>query len=92
VNSADAEIVALKAIEWMAADGTVFTRFLNESGETADSVQRRLGDAVFLAAAMDHILLSDDAVVAFCTANNLSLELPAAARRALPGGGIPEWT
>lgn len=92
VNRAEAETIALKAVEWMAADGTVFERFLNESGETTEGVQRRLGDAEFLASALDHLLRSDDAVMSFCSGYGLPFELPAAARRALPGGDAPSWT
>ena len=92
MNRADAETIALKAVEWMAADGTIFGSFLNESGETADGVQQRLGDAEFLASALDHLLMSDDAVMSFCSGCDLPFELPAAARRALPGGDAPAWT
>ena len=76
----------------MAAEGMIFERFLNESGETAEGVRRRLGDAEFLASALDHLLMSDDAVMSFCSGCDLSFELPAAARRALPGGDVPAWT
>lgn len=92
VNRVEAETIALKVVEWMVADGTIFGRFLNESGETAEGVQRRLGDAEFLASALDHLLMSDDAVMSFCTGYDLPFELPAAARRALPGGDAPAWT
>ena len=92
VNRADAETIALRAVEWMASEGTMFERFLNESGETAAGVQRRLGDAEFLASALDHLLMSDDAVISFCSGCDLPFESPAAARRALPGGDAPAWT
>ena len=92
VNRAEAETIALKAVEWMAADGMVFERFLNETGESAEGVRRRLGDAEFLASALDHLLMSDDAVMSFCSGCDLPFEAPAAARRALPGGDAPAWT
>ena len=92
VNRAEAETIALKAVEWMAADGMVFERFLNETGESAEGVRRRLGDAEFLASALDHLLMSDDAVMSFCSGYDLPFEAPAAARRALPGGDAPAWT
>lgn len=88
----EAEIVAIRAVEWLAADQDTFSRFLNATGETPDGVQRRLGDADFLAAAMDYLLASENAVMAFCRANNFSFDLPMQVRRALPGGDNPEWT
>ncbi len=92
MTQAEAEVIALKAIEWMATDGTLFAGFLNITGETAEGIRQRLHDAELLAAAMDHLLSSDDTVVGFCNASNLPLELPSAVRRALPGGEVPEWT
>ena len=92
MTRAEAEVIALKAIEWMAADGTVFAGFLNATGETADGIRGRLHDAELLAAAIDHLLSSDDVVIAFCNANNLPYGLPHSVRRALPGGESPEWT
>ena len=92
MTRSEAEIVAIRVVEWMAVDHDSFSRFLKATGETPGGVQRRLEDAEFLAAAMDFLLASEHAVMAFCRANNMSFDLPMQVRRALPGGDNPEWT
>ncbi len=88
----EAEIVAIMALEWIAGNDDLFMNFLNITGESAEGIRHRLAEPEFLAAVMDHLLSSDEAVQSFCAENRITPETPMEARRALPGGDAPEWT
>ncbi|GIT90682.1 hypothetical protein JANAI62_11370 [Jannaschia pagri] len=86
-----AEIVALGALEWLIAEDLMDT-FQSSTGADRDQIRAAAGDPVFLAAVMDFIMMSDDWVQGVCAQQRLSHEMFLAARAALPGGDIPNWT
>ena len=87
-----AETVALRALAWVAADPERAGHFLNATGASAGSLAERAQDTDFLISVLDFLMLDDAWVIAFCEAEGLEFETPAAARAALPGGGAVHWT
>ena len=92
MQAGEAEIIAIKAIGWMAENEPVLDRFLAETGEDFGGIRDRLPDPEFLAAIIDHLLSSDESVREFCSAHRIPLDAPMQARMLLPGGEVPNWT
>ena len=87
-----AEIIALKALTFLAADTELMNRFAALSGVAPNDIVERAGNGEMLAGVLD-FLLSDEAVLTdFCAAHDIDPEHPAAARQNLPGGAMPHWT
>jgi hypothetical protein len=87
-----AEVLALRALGWIAADDEMMGSFLAATGAGLDEVRARAREPEFLASVLD-FLLSDDAwITRFCAAAGLPPEAPMRARAALPGGDLPHWT
>ena len=84
-NDAEAEILALKALEWLVADSELFEIFLASSGADVNDVKVGAKEPAFLGSILDFILMDDAWVKAFC-------DEPFLARQFLPGGDLPNWT
>lgn len=87
-----AETLALQALGWLAANDDLFPVFLGATGASAGDLAARAGEAEFLGAVLDFLLMDDAWVMAFCDAAGLAYGLPMQARAALPGGGQVNWT
>ena len=87
-----AETVALRALGWLAAEEDLLGVFLGSSGASVDDIRDRAGDPEFLGAVLDFILMDDAWVLGFAEANDLHPDTVFAARQALPGGDLPNWT
>lgn len=87
-----AQTLALQALAWIAADDEVFPLFLNATGATLAELRARAADPDFLGAVLDFLLQDDRWVVAFCDASGQAYTVPQAARSALPGGAVMNWT
>ena len=87
-----AEVLALQALGWNAADEGRLAAFLAASGAGLGEVRARASDPLFLAAVLDALLADERAVRAFCADAGVPLDAPMAARAALPGGDLPHWT
>ena len=92
MQAGEAELIAIKVVDWLAADQGMFARFVQSTGSSVEDARHRLEDPEFLAAAMDFLLSSDAAVLAFCGEHGIGDDRPLAARRMLPGGEVPHWT
>ena len=89
----DAEIVAIKAVTWLAgADERILNTFFAATGATADDFRRVEEDNDFGATVLEFILAQDKTVMEFCEQSGLPLDAPLLARQALPGGKLPHWT
>ncbi len=91
-TAASAEIIGLKALEWLAAEDDLFMTFLGSSGADLKDVQNGASDPAFLGSVLDFILMDDQWVQDFCNHATLEYDAPYAARQFLPGGEIPNWT
>ncbi|RMD94204.1 MAG: DUF3572 family protein [Alphaproteobacteria bacterium] len=87
-----AETVALRALGWLAGQEEMLRLFLGASGCTLADLSARAGEAEFQIAVLDFLLMDDAWITAFCDAEGLGYDMPARARRALPGGAEINWT
>jgi hypothetical protein len=87
-----AQLLALRALAWLATDETLIQQFLDSTGAGPDELRARAGDADLHLAILDFLLMDDRRVIAFCDAHGLRYGEPQAARAALPGGEVPHWT
>lgn len=87
-----AQTLALQALGWIASDDEVFPVFLTATGANLGDLRARAADPDFLAAVLDFLLQDDRWVVVFCDATGQAYTAPQAARAALPGGQVMDWT
>ncbi|MGC6511303.1 MAG: DUF3572 domain-containing protein [Parvibaculales bacterium] len=88
----DAEILALKILEWIARDEDAMVRFARLSGIDPIDLIVHASDPEMLGGMMDFFLSDEELIIAFCDETETDKELPALARQALPGGNTPHWT
>ena len=86
------ELLAIRAMEWLASDEDQFHGFLAATGASIGDARTKIRDPEFLAAALDHLLASEKRVLEFCETAGISPEAPMQARQFLPGGDAPHWT
>jgi Protein of unknown function (DUF3572) len=87
-----AEMLALQALTWIAADDEVFQAFLGVTGADIAQVRGSAGDPAFLGAVLDFLTSDDTWIVGFCRTHGLAYDAPILARAHLPGGDVPHWT
>lgn len=87
-----AEVVALKALGWLASNEELLPVFLGATGASAEDMRGRANDPAFLISVLDFLTMNDAWVIAFCDAERLDYEAPLAARGGLPGGEAISWT
>ncbi|CAN1575079.1 Protein of unknown function DUF3572 [Paracoccaceae bacterium] len=87
-----ATVIALQALGWLAADDELFPVFLGATGAGAGDLRARAVDPLFHGAVLDFLMQEDRWITAFCDQNGLPYTAPQAARAALPGGDVPNWT
>ncbi len=87
-----AETVGAQALEWLAGDPDQLTGFLAATGMSPRELMEQASDPRLLGAVLDHLMGSDELVMAFCDAIGLNYLAPQAARAALPGGETWHWT
>ena len=92
MKTEDAEMVAIKMIEWLAKDERLFSNLARTTGVTVEDFKEHASNPEFLASVIDYLLSSEQMVVAFCEELSLPLAAPMEARQALPGGDLPNWT
>jgi hypothetical protein len=87
-----AEILALKALAWLAGNKELLPVFLGSTGASAADLRERAADPEFLGSVLDFLMLDDAWIIAFCESQGLPPEAPMQARQALPGGAQVHWT
>jgi Protein of unknown function (DUF3572) len=87
-----AQLLALQALGWLAAEDEVFPLFLGATGADIADLRARASDPDFLGAVLDFLLTDDAWVVAFCDAQGHPYTAPQLARAVLPGGAAMHWT
>jgi hypothetical protein len=92
MTSEAAQILALQALGWIAADDEVFPLFLTATGASLGDLRVRAEDVDFQGAVLDFLLQDDARVVAFCDEHSHPYTAPLSARMALPGGAETFWT
>ena len=92
MNRDAAEVLAIKALGWIAGNDELSGAFLGASGAAADELRERAGDPEFLGFVLDFLLADEDALLAFSESADVQPDAPMRARAALPGGDLPNWT
>ena len=92
MNAERAEVIALKALGWLAGNEELCPLFLGVSGGSADDMRVRATDPAFQAAILEFITMDDAWGAAFCDTADLQYEEPLQARYALPGAEPVHWT
>lgn len=92
MQSEVAQVLAIQALGWIAAEDEIFPVFLTATGASMTEMRSRAADPEFLAAVLDFLLQDDRWVVAFCDAEGHPYTAPQEARAALPGGAVMNWT
>ncbi len=87
-----AEILALKALSYLASLEEEMERFSALSGIGSADIMERASDPELLAGVVDFFLAHEDLLTEFCAAHDYHPETPLRARQALPGGDLPHWT
>ena len=88
----NAEIIALKALEWLIGEEEICNTFLGATGMAQSDLSARATEAVFLSAVLEFICMNDEWVIAFCHAQALAYDVPMQAAQNLPGGERTHWT
>jgi Protein of unknown function (DUF3572) len=84
-NLPNPEVIALKALGFLAQDGERFQRFLNLTGIELHAIRGAAADPAFLGGVLDHLLGDQTLLLVFAESEDLAPEQAARARRALPG-------
>ncbi len=87
-----AEILAFKAIEWLAMHDTYMTRFMALSGLSPGDIMGRSDDKDMLAGIINFLLSDETMLLAFCDDHALDPALPAQAQHRLAGETNSDWT
>jgi hypothetical protein len=87
-----AETRALAVLGWIAGQDALLPTFLGATGTSEGDLKARAGEAEFLAAVMDFLLMDDAWVIDCATDLGWRPEDMLRIRAALPGGDLPHWT
>ena len=87
-----AQEIATEALIWLATRPDALGPFLAASGLAPPDLRARAADPEFLGFVLDFLLQGDTHLLAFCAATGHAHTTPLAARAALPGGTLPNWT
>ncbi|MGI9372460.1 MAG: DUF3572 family protein [Hyphomicrobiales bacterium] len=79
----EAEMVGLKALQFLARDEERFTRFLALSGTSPQDIAAIAGERHFLAGVVEHLLTDESLLFLFVSDEDLEPDAPAQAQRAL---------
>ena len=92
MNKDAAEVIALKAIEWLAGNDELLPVFMGATGFGVDEFHAALGKSEFQVSVLDFIMMNDEWVLEFSEAQNIPPENLMTARHSLPGGEAINWT
>lgn len=70
-ESPASEVIALKALTFLAADETRFERFIALTGLTLAEIRKRAGDPSFLGAVMNHLRTDQSLLLTFSETEGL---------------------
>ena len=81
----DAEVIALKALGFLASDPERLERFLAVTGLSLQAIRGQAAAPAFLAGVLDHLRADQSLLFLFAEAEDLAPERIDRARRLLPG-------
>jgi len=92
MNADQAELIAIQALGHIAAEEDLLFAFVDLTGLSPNDLRARASEPEILGGILDFILMDDQRLIAFCETMNLRPEMPAIARKLLPGGEEVHWT
>lgn len=87
-----AEVFAIKALGWLAAQEEILPLFLGSTGASEADLRARAGEPEFLLSVLEFLMIDDHWIISCCDALGEPYERVAQARFALPGGAETSWT
>lgn len=87
-----AEVIALQALGWLAANDELWAVFLGSSGAAAEDLRDRAGEAEFQASVLEFLTMDDGWVTAFCDGAGYEYDAPHTAMLVLAGPSRMNWT
>lgn len=87
-----AQVLAIRALGWIAARDDVFQAFLGATGAGVAELRARAQDPEFLCAVLDFLLMQDEWVIEFAQEAGVPPAAPLQARAVLGGGDMAHWT
>ena len=92
VSQDSAEVLALKALAWLATNDDLLPTFLGSTGASEGDLKARASDPLFLGAVLEFLMMDDAWVIGFCDSEGVPYDHIMPARAALPGGERVNWT
>jgi len=92
LSQESAELLAIKALSWLAGNDELLPVFLGSTGASANDMRDNAREPEFLASVLDFLLMDDAWIAAFCESADYKPDFPMRARAALPGGAEVNWT
>jgi len=92
MTQAQAEVLAVQVLGWLAEDNARIASFLAASGTDPSSVRARVQDPAFLLAVIEFLMADEAMLLECCAALKVAPHHPASAREAMPGGAQVHWT
>lgn len=87
-STQDAEVIALQALGFLAAEPERLSRFMDLSGLDLAAIRASAADPAFLGGLLDHLLADQSLLLIFCEEHGLKPESIGQLRRKLPGAHI----
>ncbi len=87
-HSEAAEILAINALGFLAADGERLQRFMDLSGLDVAAIRAGASSPAFLGGILDHLLADESLLLIFAEDQQVRPERIAELRRKLPGASI----
>ena len=84
-NNQNAEVIALKALAFLASDEQRLARFLDATGLSLEAIRGAAADPAFLAGVFDYLRADQTLLFEFAEAEGLAPEAIDRARLTLPG-------
>lgn len=87
-NTDEAEILAINALGFLAADGERLQRFMDLSGLDVAALRAGASNPAFLGGILDHLLADESLLLIFAEDQQMRPERIAELRRKLPGAAV----
>lgn len=87
-NADEAEVLALNALSFLAAEPERLQRFMDLAGLDVQAIRASASDPAFLGGLIDHLLADESLLLIFAEEQQMRPERIASLRRKLPGAAL----
>ena len=71
INHEDAQIIALKALAFLASDGDRISRFMGVTGLTPQEIRAQAAETAFLGGVLEHLRSDQSLLLVFAESENI---------------------